>query len=626
MSYQKLAEEIVQLVGGKENISSLSHCVTRLRFVLKDKTKADKETIEKKDEVISVIESIGQFQVVVGNKVNDVYDAVIDIVGELDDETTPAPSKQSDGSLFNRAIQTFASIFTPIIPALAGSGMIKGILAVIALVSASYFDYDFKATDTYQILFAASDAIFYFMPVILGYTSAKTFKANPYVGMIIGGTLVYPSIVSMLASEEAVTLLGFTVTKATYTSSVIPIIIAVLILSYVEKFLRKYIPEAIKLIVVPAFSMLIMIPATLLLFGPIGIYIGNVISAGYKGLIDFSPALSGAFIGGMWCIFVIFGAHRAIVPIGLNDIATTGRTTLFAFTTAANLSQAGAALGVFLKTKDKGLKTISLSASITALFGITEPAIYGVNLRYKKPMLFAVISGAIGGGVIGWAGTYGTTFANQGVLTLAVYAEPGMRLFILFIIGLLISFVGAAVLTYFFGYKDEVEGSPTEETNANKEQEMVGDLALNVPIKGEVFNIKDINDEVFSSESIGKGIYVKPTEGVVYAPDSGVISLIFPSLHAIGIKLDNNVELMIHVGINTVELQGKHFEKFIEEGQRVEKGDKLLAFDIKNIKKAGYDTSTAIVVINSGDFAEITPKENNKADLKDIGMTLIYAR
>lgn len=623
MGYQNFAKEIVNLIGGKENISSVTHCVTRLRFILKDNAKADKERLEKLDGVITIIESIGQFQVVVGNKVNDVYDAVVELIGEIE-EPTSVPSKESNRNLFNRALQTFSSIFTPIIPVLAGSGMIKGILAIIALISISKFGYDFKSTDTYQILYGASDAIFYFMPIILGFTSAKTFKANPYVGMIIGGTLVYPSIVSMLAAEKTVTLLGLTVTKATYSSSVIPIIIAVFILSYVERFLKKYIPEVIKLIVVPAFSMLIMIPATLLLFGPIGIYLGDIISAGYKGLVDFSPALSGAFIGGMWCIFVIFGAHRAIVPIGLNDIATTGRQTLFAFTTAANLSQAGAALGVFFKTKDKNLKTISMSASITALCGITEPAVYGVNLRFKKPMIFAVISGALGGAVIGWGGSYGTTFANQGILTLAVYAEPGMNLFLLFIIGLLISFVGAAVLTYFFGYKDSKEEVDSSNKIEKGKKEVEGDLTLSVPVKGEVSDIKNINDQVFSSESIGKGICVKPTEGVVYAPESGIVSLVFPSLHAIGLKLDNNIELMIHVGINTVELQGKYFKKFVQEGQRVKKGDKLITFDLDEIQKEGYDTSTAIVIINSADFKEILPKNHNNADLNDIGLTLKY--
>lgn len=621
MNYEKVAREIIDLVGGKDNISNLTHCVTRLRFVLKDNTKVDKDSLSKVEGVITVVESIGQLQVVIGNKVNGVYDAAIKLVGKMEDS-----SEKVGGNLFSVFLQKFSSIFTPTIPALAGSGMIKGILAIIAIISASKFGVDFKATDTYQILYGASDALFYFMPIILGYTSAKTFATNPYVGMIIGGTLCYPSIVSLLAAEKTVNLLGITVTKAVYTSSVIPIIIAVFILSYVEKILNKIIPDVIKLIVVPAFSLLIMIPATLLLFGPIGIYLGNGISYIYKLLIDFSPLLCGTFIGGMWCIFVIFGAHRAIVPIGLNDIATTGKQTLFAFTTAANLSQAGAALGVFFKSKDKNLKTVSMSASITALCGITEPAIYGVNLRFKKPMICAVISGAFGGAFIGWAGTYGTSFANQGILTLPVYAEAGMKMFLLFIIGLLISFFGAAILTYIVW--SEGSDKNNKDSNDTKEVKDISSLSekeikLSVPLKGAVTDIKNINDTVFSSESIGKGLCIKPAKGVVVAPESGTISLVFPTLHAVGLQLDNGIELMIHVGINTVELQGKYFIKNVEEGQRVNKGDKILSFDLDKIIEEGYDTSTAVIITNSSDFGQIEIISNEDADFDTIGVKLI---
>src|SRR5699024_6741419 len=323
-------------------------------------------------------------------------------------------------------------------------------------------------------------------------------------------------------------------------SSVIPIIIAVLILSYVEKFLNNYIPEAIKLVVVPALSLLIMLPATLSLFGPIGTYIGDGLSISYNSINSVSPALSGAFIGGMWGIFVIFGGHRAIVPIGLNDLATTGRQTLFAFTSTADISQAGAAMGVYLKTKDKKLKTISLSASITALFGVTEPAIYGVNLRFKKPLICAVIAGALGGGFIGWSGSYATTFANQGILSIAPYAAPGFKLFFLYIIGVLIVFFGAVTLTYFFGY--QAEGDILTNTEERKEYN------ISVTIKGSITDVKTINDQVFASESLGKGLSISPSEGIVYAPESGTVSLVATTMHAVGLQLDNGAELMVHIG------------------------------------------------------------------------------
>lgn len=630
--YDELAKEIILLVGGEENISSLSHCVTRLRFVLKDSNKTKKEEISDLEDVIQVNESMGQFQIVVGSKVDEVYESIIGIIGEKENKHSNSENTENV-NLFNKALQTFSSIFTPIIPALAGSGMIKGILALIGLVSMNYFGYNFQATNTYQILFGASDVIFYFMPIMLGYTSAKTFKANPFVGMIIGGALVYPDIINLLGSDAAVTLFGLSVTKAVYTSSVIPIIIAVWVLSYVESFFRKYIPEAIKLIVVPALSLLVVVPTTLILFGPIGIYLGNIMSSGYQFLVDISPALSGAFIGGMWAVFVIFGAHRAIVPIGLNDISTIGRQNLFAFTTAANLSQGGSALGVFLKSKNEKIKSIAMSASITALFGITEPAIYGVNLKYKRPMIFAVISGALGGAYIGWAGVYGSTFANQGLLTLAVYAENGLGLFLHFLVGLVISFFGSAILTYFFGYNDEVmeediegnlkeEPEPIENNSTSKEVEVLSNFGLSVPVKGTVLDISDIKDEVFSSESVGKGMFIKPTDGNVYSPFPATVTYVFPSLHAIGLKLDNGIELMIHVGINTVELKGEHFKVFVEKNQHVKQGEQLLSFDKDEIEKKGYDTSVAIVIVNSTDYDEIKTITKENAELNDTGLII----
>lgn len=630
--YDELAKDIVSLVGGEENISSLSHCVTRLRFVLKDSNKANKEEISKLEDVIQVNESMGQFQVVVGSKVDEVYESIEEIIGEKESEYSNSKNTEK-GNMFNKALQTFSSIFTPIIPALAGSGMIKGILALIGLISMNFYGYDFQVTNTYQILFGSSDVIFYFMPIMLGYTSAKTFKANPFVGMIIGGALVYPDIINLLGSDAVVTLFGFSVTKAVYTSSVIPIIIAVWVLSYVESFFRRYIPEAIKLIMVPALSILVVVPTTLLLFGPIGIYLGNIMSSGYQFLVDISPALSGAFIGGMWGIFVIFGAHRAIVPIGLNDIATVGRQNLFAFTTAANLAQGGSALGVFLKSKDEKIKSIAMSASITALFGITEPAIYGVNLKYKRPMIFAVISGALGGAYIGWADVYGSTFANQGLLTLPVYAENGMNMFMHFLVGLVISFFGSAILTYFFGYNEEVVDEDVENftkevpepekiLSMNKETGILTNFGLSVPIKGTVLDITDMKDDVFSSGSLGKGMFIKPSDGNVYSPFSATVTYVFPSLHAIGLKLDNGIELMIHVGIDTVELKGKHFKAFVEKNQHVERGEKLLTFDKDEIEKKGYDTSVAIVIVNSADYDEIQTITNEDADLSDTGLII----
>ena len=453
MDYKNIAKEILSKIGGKENVNEVTHCMTRLRFKVKNSSMVNKDSLSKIEGVITVVESMGQIQVVIGNKVGKVYEEIIKIVPQTDSTTGNKGNGDKQG-IMNSILSAVAGIFTPTIPAIAGAGMIKGILSVLSMYFLNQKGIDIKVTETYIIFSALADSIFYFMPIILGYTAAKVFNANKIISMVLGATLCYPAFTALMASEEAVKFLGLSVTKATYTSSVIPIIIAIWALSYAEKVIDKLMPEVIKIIMVPTLSLVIMLPATLFLFGPIGIYIGDTINFIYKYIYQLSPALCGAFIGGLWCVLVIFGAHRALLPIGINDVAQTGRQNLLAFAGAANFSQAGAALGVFFKTKNKGLKTISMSASVTALFGITEPAIYGANLRLKKPMVCAVICGAIGGAIMGMGGAYGNAFANQGILTIPVYAEAGTLGFLSYLGGCAIAFFGSAILTYIVGFED----------------------------------------------------------------------------------------------------------------------------------------------------------------------------
>lgn len=452
MDFKSIAKEILVNVGNEENIKDVIHCHTRLRFSLINFEKVNKDNLSKIEGVITVVESMDQLQVVIGSKVDKVYKELETMINKTNKST--ANNTIEKGSKFNKSLTTMAQIFTPTIYALAGSGMIKGILAVVSMYYLNKHNIDIKQNDTYVILSAASDAVFYFFPIILGYTSAKVFKTHEIISMVLGATLCYPGIVSLMAEERAVSLFSIGITKASYTSSVIPIIIAVWMLSYLEKFLKKVIPDVIEMIMVPTLSILIMVPATLLVFGPVGIYLGNGVNSLYQLLMNFSPILCGAFIGGMWCVLVIFGAHRPILPIAINDIAQNGRQNLLAFAGAANFSQSGAAMGVFLKSKNKSLKTVALSGSITALFGITEPAIYGANLRLKKPMICAVICGAIGGGIMGYGGAFGIAFANQGVLTIPVYAQAGIKGFLAYLIGCLVAFFGSAILTYIVGFND----------------------------------------------------------------------------------------------------------------------------------------------------------------------------
>ncbi|EHS2292957.1 PTS system, beta-glucoside-specific IIBC component [Enterococcus faecalis FL2] len=616
MDYQAIAKEILKNVGGKDNIVDVTHCYTRLRFVLKDTKQANKEALLQTEGVISVVESGGQYQVVLGNKVAHVYNALEPLLAQ---QLTTKTSTKEKNSLGNRILNTVAAIFTPVVPAIAASGMLKGILAIAVMVANNFYQVDLKPLNTYIILSAASDALFYFMPVILGYSAAKVFKTNEYIAMVIGATLCYPTIVSLMTEESAVTLFGLHVTKANYVSTVIPIILAIFMLAYVQRFLEKVIPEVLKIIMVPTLSLLLMIPATLLLFGPIGIYLGDGVNWLYYYIMNLSPILLGGFIGGIWCVLVIFGAHRGLVPIGINDVARTGRQNLLAFAGAANFSQAGAAFGVFVRTKNKGLKAVAASATVTALFGITEPAIYGANLRLKKPMIYAVASGAAGGALMGWGGSYGTAFANQGLLTIPVYAEAGTKAFICYLLGCGIAFFGAFLLTIFLGFNDlplddsrQEPGIKTEATTVKEKQR------IQAPVQGQLVSLDQINDEVFASQQMGKTLAIYPTEEQIVSPGNGQVTALYPTHHAIGLKLDNGAEILLHIGINTVELKGRGFETFVKVGERVRLGQKLLSFDKQVIQAAGYDPTVLVIVTNTVEMAiiettkqtEITPQTN----------------
>lgn len=616
MDYQAIAKEILKDVGGKDNIVDVTHCYTRLRFVLKDTKQANKEALLQTEGVISVVESGGQYQVVLGNKVAHVYNALEPLLAQ---QLTTKTSTKEKNSLGNRILNTVAAIFTPVVPAIAASGMLKGILAIAVMVANNFYQVDLKPLNTYIILSAASDALFYFMPVILGYSAAKVFKTNEYIAMVIGATLCYPTIVSLMTEESAVTLFGLHVTKANYVSTVIPIILAIFMLAYVQRFLEKVIPEVLKIIMVPTLSLLLMIPATLLLFGPIGIYLGDGVNWLYYYIMNFSPILLGGFIGGIWCVLVIFGAHRGLVPIGINDVARTGRQNLLAFAGAANFSQAGAAFGVFVRTKNKDLKAVAASATVTALFGITEPAIYGANLRLKKPMIYAVASGAAGGALMGWGGSYGTAFANQGLLTIPVYAEAGTKAFICYLLGCGIAFFGAFLLTIFLGFNDlpldESRQEPGFKTEAGTVKEK---QRIQAPVQGQLVSLDQINDEVFASQQMGKTLAIYPIEEQIVSPGNGQVTALYPTHHAIGLKLDNGAEILLHIGINTVELKGRGFEMFVKAGERVRLGQKLLSFDKQIIQAAGYDPTVLVIVTNTAEMAiiettkqtEITPQTN----------------
>lgn len=626
MDTNKLAKEILENVGGKNNIKDVTHCFTRLRFVLKDESKADKEIINHLEGVIQVVVSGGQFQVVLGSKVTKVYDALLPMI-DLDENTRGEAEEK--GNLFNRVLQVVSKMFTPLIPAIAASGLISGALTAVKLLAAQNGT-DISTNDTYVLLYAASQIIFYFMPIFLGYTAAKALKCNEFIAMTIGGFLCYPQIDAIIQdASTATSIFGLPVIKGawtigettkafSYTGSVIPILLAVFVLVYIERVLKKFVPQILQIILVPGVSLIVMVPLTLSLLGPVGVWVGNVIQTMYTVLMDFNAILGGAVVGGLWGVFVIFGAHRALLPIGLNDIAVSGKQNLLAFAGAANFSQGGAALGVMLKTKSQDMKGVAAAATISAaVVGITEPAIYGCNLRLKRPMIAAIICGAIGGGIMGLGGVYGDAFANNGVLTIFTYAAGGMTKFAFYIIGCLVAFFGAAALTYVMGFEDVVEKKSTVKAVKNSYE-------VKTPVLGEVIQMSEVNDEAFASEALGKGIAIYPEKGEVIAPEDCVVTFVYPTKHAIGLTFDNGVELLIHIGINTVELNGKYFTQNIETGAHVEKGTCIVSFDIDKIKAEGYDPTVMVIVSNTPEYASVEGLNitNAKADTSVIGISI----
>ena len=615
MDYKKIASDIIENVGGKENIKSMTHCFTRLRFVLRDSKKADKDVVSRLEGVIQVVEAAGQFQVVLGSKVTKVYDQAVALLGgEIGGESdVEVPTeKQSFGNLL---IQKLGEIFTPLVPAIAAAGLIKGLLSAVAKLG--WVD---SAASTYVILNTASNVIFYFMPIFLAYTTAKALKTNHIIAMMLGAFLCHPTIDVMIQDVATkstifglpVIKMAFTVGEKSkvfaYTESVIPIILAVICLYFLEKWLKKVIPEVLQLILVPGICLIVMLPVMLTVVGPVGIYVGYVIQFLYNALYSFSPILGGIVVGGLWGVCVIFGAHRALLPIGLNDVAMTGYNTLMCFAGAANFSQAGAALGVMLKTKNYNTRQVAASGALSAwLVGVTEPAIYGCNLRLKKPMICAVIAGAVGGGIMGIGRAINYGFANNGILTIMSYYGPDVQLsqFIAYIIGICVAFFGAAALTYIVGFEDDpLPGAPKSAPKSSTKTVTAGGVELAAPVEGTVIPASEIKDEVFASGALGKGIGVIPTSGDVVAPADCTVELVYETKHALGLNV-NGVEVLLHIGVNTVELQGKYFETFVENGQKVKKGQKLVHFDLDALKKAGYDPTVAMLVSNADELKDV---------------------
>ncbi|KMK84483.1 beta-glucoside-specific PTS transporter subunit IIABC [Pectobacterium brasiliense] len=617
MNSKVLAENILRLVGGETNVSTLVHCATRLRFKIVDHGKVDVAALEALEGVITVINASGQLQVVIGNRVPEVYRAFGSISKLLEDGDGKRQAAESEASTsaMGRLIDLVAGIFTPLLGAMAAAGVLKGALAIV--IALGWLN---TKESTYIILHAASDSLFYFLPMLLAITSARKFETNIFVAVSIAGALVYPTIQGLFDAGQPVTFFGLPVVMMKYTSSVIPIIFSVWLMSYIERFLNRHIHESVRNILTPFFLLVLMVPLTLMTIGPIGISASKLIASVFVSIYSFNPIIAGALIAAAWQILVIFGVHWGFVTVFINDLSVMGHSYLKAASSPSVFAQSGALLGVMVRTKDKKLKALAGSTFIASLFGITEPGVYGVTLKLKKPFICAVIAAALGGAIVGYAKSSAISMGMPGLLTLPIFYGEG---FIGFLIGCAIAFVASFVLTVIVGFDEPTQpaestpapthsptttpAAPVSRQHANAVPLPLKDAPqtaeqLGSPAKGELILLEEVNDKVFSSGVVGQGVAILPQEGRIYSPVDGMIASTFASGHAVGILSQKGAEILIHVGINTVQLEGQHYQMHVAEGDKVTKSQLLLEFDLDAIQKAGYDTVTPMVITNAEEY------------------------
>lgn len=611
--YETLANEVVKNVGGTENIDSVTNCMTRLRFTLKDVKKANVDALNATKGVQGVVNKNGQFQVVIGSDVSHVCDE-IKKMGHFS-ETVSANSEEKV-SLVNRILGAITAIFQPVIPAICGAGMIK---AVLALLTA--FHIVEATSQTYTLLAMVADSAFYFLPIFLAFSSAKRFGCNTFIAAVLGAMLIHPTFAGIVSAGKAFEFIGLPVKLVSYGSSVVPAILIVWVQSYIEKFAKKISPNAVKVFLVPLIVFLIMTPIAFVVVGPLGSFVGDILCNIFNFLNNQArwviPVLMGAFCP----LFVMTGMHYSFMPVQLAQYATLGYGTLLGpGMLASNISQAGACFAVALRTKDSEMKSTALSSATTALFGITEPALYGVTMKLKKPLWTVMISGGIAGL---WGGltnmrTYAS--ATAGVTALPVYICDDLsnvrNAFICIVIALVCSFV----LTLLFGVPKEDNSKKVETKSAEVKQEV---KKLNkytsvfAPMSGKIVSLDQVNDDVFSKKIMGPGIAILPSDGKVYAPFDGVVNTVFPTKHAYGLTSTDGVETIIHIGLDTVNLEGKYFDAKVKNDQIVKKGDLLAEVDIKSLLKENYDIVTPVVITNSDQFIDVIETKDTEVQSGD---------
>ncbi len=616
--YSATARRLVELAGGEGNIRKAFHCMTRLRFNVKDKSLVDDKKMTELPEVVGVNWHNDQCQIIIGNEVSAVYKAVEKLGVATEDGAAQGPAEKK--GVFSTIVDSITGCMTPMIPALTAAGMMKVILTILNASGLLT-----EASMTYQVLSLIGDSAFYFMPFLIAANAAKVFHVNQSLALIIAGVFLHPTFVNLVAGDAAITFIGLPVTKASYSYSVIPIILMVWIMSYIEKMVDAITPKMLKIIMHPTLVILIAAPIALIVIGPLG----NIAGDGLAAVINFLSAKLGFVIVGLLAAFfpfiVMTGMHHALTPIGLSAIATGGSDALiFVSQVCSNVAQSGASLAVAWKSRDKAMKQLASAAGISAVMGITEPALYGVTLKLKRPVVAAALAAGIGG-IVGGILQVSLYIAQNSIMAVPAFiGEKGMSNLIYGLIMIAVSFIGAFVLTIVIGFQDEGEQvqapgadeakDPVKQVPQAEGNSAAGITRKNVsaPVKGKIVELSHVPDQTFSDKILGDGIAILPEEGKVYAPADGEVSCVMDTKHAVAFTSAQGLEILIHVGLETVELKGKHFTSHVQSGAKVKEGDLLLEFDLEALKKAGYQTVTPVIVTNAGDFVSVLPmlKEN----------------
>lgn len=594
MNYDKIAKQIQDLVG-KDNIISFTHCATRLRLTLKDESCVDDEKVKNIDGVLGIAKNGVQYQIIIGNQVPKVYAALEAIAGQGSATTdTPKEKKKSIEVIFDFV----SSVFTPVLPAIIGAGLIKSVLALAVLLGAG------TESTTYYFINLIGDAPLYFLPIMLAFTAAKKLGCNQFLAVSIAGAMIHPQYTALIKDAYSLhysSFLGMPVTLATYSSSVIPVLLMAIALKYFDQLFEKIIPDALKFFFKPLLTLLVVAPVTFIVLGPIGFMVGVGISTGLNVLNTYAGWLVPTIIGLIFPLMVTAGMHYGLVPFMMQSIAAQGYETIAGpGNLTSNIAQGAASLAVAIKTKNKNLKQTAFTTGTTALLGVTEPALFGVTLKYKKVLACVMAGGGIGGFYAGITGVKCFSFCSPGLLSLVAFIGPnGWGNLINACISLSISFVATFVLVYLFGYSE-----PGQET-------------IKSPVEGTIIPLKDVNDPTFAQEMLGKGFAVIPENNIVKAPVSGEIVTLFPTKHAVGIKGNDGVEVLIHIGIDTVKLNGQYFETSLKMGDKVKQGDPLVTVDFDSVKKEGYDTATIVVITNTNDYKDVRLVKEGTVSLKE---------